>query len=44
MFANNVKHVFEFVYNIQFAEGKWFAWYYETTNLKALSVDTNGAN
>lgn len=45
MLMNNVKHVMQFTYhNIQFVNGAWYAWYYESANIGELTNgDTNRA-
>jgi hypothetical protein len=43
MLLNNIKKNFQFVYNVQFAEGKWFAWFVEETRAGDLSGDTDRA-
>ena len=45
MLMNNVKHVMQFTYHaIQFVNGSWYAWYYESVNMGDLTNgDTNRA-
>jgi len=40
MFRNNAKHSIQFVYhNIQFVNGKWFAWFYEIATAEKVLND-----
>lgn len=40
MFRNNASRSTQFVYHsIQFVDGYWFAWFYETTTAAEVAID-----
>lgn len=44
MLRNNVKHARQFIYhNIQFVDGYWYAWFYESTNAAEVANAGDGS-